>query len=119
MTSEAVRRTYEGYLRAYGDIAPSERDRLLRHSVTDDVVSINPEGESRGISALIKHIEAFQKQKPGAYFTSNKLIIHHEQFLSEWTMFSKEGSSVATAHTYGRFSQQGLITYLIGFFDPQ
>ena len=117
MTNDALQRTYNSYLDAYSDIEPVERERLLRQSVTDDVLSINPNGESHSLGNLMEHIEQFQKQRPGAYFKSNKLLAHHEQFLSEWTIYSKDGSAVATAHTYGRFNGKGLITYLIGFFQ--
>jgi hypothetical protein len=116
-STDTLQQIYNSYLGAYSDIEPTERERLLRQSVTDDVISINPEGESHGIGDLVKHIEQFQKQKPGARFKSNKLIAHHDQFLSEWTMYCKDGSAVATAHTYGRFDEKGLITYLIGFFE--
>lgn len=66
MSADNVQQTYNSYLGAYSDIAPTERERLLRQSVTDDVISINPEGESHGIGDLVKHIEQFQKQKPGS-----------------------------------------------------
>lgn len=118
MTKDNLQQTYNSYLGAYSDIEPTERERLLRQSVTDDIISVSPDGESRGFGNLVEHIEQFQKQKPGAYFMSNKLIAHRDQFLSEWTMFSKDGSPAATAHTYGRFNEQGLLTYLIGFFEP-
>jgi hypothetical protein len=116
-STDTLQQTYNSYLGAYSYIAPTERERLLRQSVAKDVISINPEGESHGISDLLKHIEQFQEQKPGAFFKGNKLIAHHDQFLSEWTMYGKDGSAVATAHTYGRFNERGLITYLIGFFE--
>jgi hypothetical protein len=66
-----------------------------------------------GFENLLEHIKQFQKQKPGATFKSNKLIVHHDQFLSGWTMYSKDGSAVATAQTCGPFNEEGLITYLI------
>jgi len=117
MSADHLQETYKSYLGAYSDVEPTEREHLLRESVTDDVISINPEGESRGIGELVKHIEQFQKQKPGAHFQSNQLLSHHDQFLAEWTMYSNDGAAVATAHTYGRFDEIGLITYLIGFFE--
>jgi hypothetical protein len=116
-STDTLQHTYSSYLGAYSDIAPTERQSLLRQSVIDDVISINPEGESYGIVDLVKHIEQFQKQRPGAHFKSNKLIAHHDQFLSEWTMYSKDGSAVATAQTYGCLNEKGIITYLIGFFE--
>jgi|SRR5450631_1435796 hypothetical protein len=117
MNQSSLQQVYASYLNAYGDIAADERERLIRQSVTNDVISINPEGESHGIDDLIKHIEQFQEQNPGAHFKSNKLIAHHGQFLSEWTMYGQDGSAVATAHTYGRSTEQGFISYLIGFFE--
>jgi hypothetical protein len=116
MPNDTLQQTCDSYLEAYNDIAANERERLLRLSVTDDIVSSNPNGESNGLVSLMEHIEQFQKQQPGASFKSSKLLAHHGQFLSEWTMFSKDGSALATAHSYGRINEQGLITYIIGFF---
>ena len=116
MTKEIFQDTYNSYLSAYGDIGSSERERVLRQCVTDDVVSILPNEENHGLIKLLQHIEQFQQKRPGSYFKSNKLSIHHAQFLAELTLYSKDGSAIATAHTYGRCNEQGLITYLIGFF---
>jgi NAD(P)-dependent dehydrogenase (short-subunit alcohol dehydrogenase family) len=87
MSADNLQQTYKSYLRAYSDVEPTEREHLLRESVTDDVISINPEGESRGIGELVKHIEQFQKQKPGAHFQSNQLLSHHDQLVDEIIKF--------------------------------
>jgi len=87
MPNDALQQTYNSYLDAYNDIAPNERERLLRLSVSDDIVSTNPNGESHGLESLMDHIAQFQKEKPGASFKSKKLLAHHGHFLSEWTMF--------------------------------
>ncbi len=116
MNNEILQQTYNFYLDAFSDIAADKRERLLRQSVTDDVVFTNPKGGGQGFVSLLEHVEQFQRQSPGASFRSNKLLAHHGQFLSEWTMYKKDGSEFATAHTYGRFNEQGLLTYLIGFF---
>ena len=92
-----VQHTYDSYLDAYRDIGPAERDRLLRQSVTAEVVSVNPNGEGLGFDNLVEHIQQFQERNPGAYFKANKLLTHYEQFLSEWTMYSKDGAVVTTA----------------------
>ena len=118
MNNKTFQQAYDRYLAAYSDIEPAERERLLRRSVSEDILSVNPEGESHGISSLLAHIEGFQKQNPGYRFESNKLISHHDQFLSEWTLHNKDNFALATAYTYGRFDEHGRITYLIGFFDP-
>lgn len=116
MSNDTLQETYNSYLNAFSDVAIDERERLLRQSVTDDVAFMNPKGSSQGFGELVAHIEQFQKQNPWGYFLNKKLIAHHGQFLSEWTMYKKDGSEFATAHTYGRFNDEGLITDLIGFF---
>jgi hypothetical protein len=51
MTNTALHR----YLAACSDIKPTQRERLLRQSVSEDIVFINPEGESHGIRDLKEH----------------------------------------------------------------
>lgn len=116
MTNDMLQLTYDSYLGAYKDITVDERVRLLRQSVTEDVLFTNPNSEGQGFDRLMEHIAEFQRQRPGASFKSNKLFSHHNQFLSDWTMYDKDGSAIAAAHSYGRVNDEGLITYLIGFF---
>ena len=116
MTIDTLRQLYNSYQDAYADIAAAERERLLRQSVTDDVVFTNPTGEGQGFGNLVEHIGQFQKQFPGAYFKTNKLLSHHGQLLSEWTMYHKDGSEFMTAHTFARFNEQGRLTHLAGFW---
>ena len=111
-----LQQLWKAYLDAYSEMATDERERLLRQSVTDDVVSTNPTGEVQGLANLMEHIRQFQQKSPGAYFNSNTLLAHHGQLLSEWTMFKKDGAKITTAHTYARLNGQGRITHLTGFF---
>jgi hypothetical protein len=117
MNKETLEKLWKSYLDVYADIPADERERLLRQSVTDDVVSTNPDGEIQGIGNLAEHIEQFQKKSPGAYLKSNKVLTNHNQLLSEWTICGKDGSEIATGHAYARFNGQGRLTHLTGFWD--
>jgi hypothetical protein len=77
-------------------------------STTDEVISINPDGESHGFGNLVEHIEQFQKQKPGAYFKSNKLIAHHDQFLMEWTSTARTARRPRPLTPMGASMSKGL-----------
>ena len=116
MTIQTVQQLWNAYQDAWADIALADRERLLRQSVTDDVVFTNPLTEGQGLSNLIQHIGQFQEQFPGAYFKSNKLLLQHGQLLAEWTMYNKDGSEFLTAHSYARFNEQGSFTHLAGFW---
>jgi len=116
MTKDAVEQIWKSYLEAYGNVSTEERKRLLRECLSDDVVSTNPGEESLGFEALVAHVEQFQQRLPGSYFKLNKLLFHHEQVLSEWTLYKSDDTALRTAHTYARFDDQGRITQLTGFF---
>lgn len=117
MNIDKIQQAWKSYLDAYGDVPATERERLLKCSVSEEVSYTNPTGEGRGLNALLEHTVNFQKQMPGAYFVSNKLITHHGELLSEWTMYREDGAAVATAHTFARINEQGLLTYMAGFFE--
>jgi predicted ester cyclase len=116
MKKDAVEQVWNAYLEAYGDVSVEERRRLLGESVSDDVVSENPGDEAHGIDALVAHVEKFQQRLPGSYFKIDSLKFHHEQVLTEWTLYKADGAVVTTAHTYGVFNDQGRLKKLIGFF---
>ena len=105
------------YQSAYGpDIAPADRERLIRQTVSDDVVFFTPFAEGQGLGNLLEHVGQFQKQNPGKHFESNGVLAHHSQILSAWTMYNKEGSEFKSGHTYARLNEQGRLTHLAGFF---
>ena len=88
----------------------------MRLSVADDVVFTSPNAGGRGFNDLMSHIADFQKQFPGAYFRSNRLLQQHGQLLSEWTMFNRDGSEFLTGHSYAQFHEAGHLTHLAGFW---
>jgi hypothetical protein len=116
MTKEVLEQIYNSYLSAYSIPDPEERARVLRHCVTDEIASVLPYEESRGLDELSHHIEQFQKKRWGSHFRSKILAVHHSQFLAELTLHGEDDQLLATAQTYGRFNERGLLTYLIGFF---
>lgn len=116
MTKEAVEQIWNAYLEAYGNVSSEERRRLLRESVSDDVHSINPGEETHGFDGLVTHVEQFQQRLPGAYFKINKLLFHHEQVLTEWTLYKSDETPLRTAYTHGVFDDQGRLKQLTGFF---
>ena len=116
MTKDTAEQIWKSYLQAYSNVSPEERRRLLELTVSDDIVSTNPGDEFTGLESLIVHVEHFQQRLPGAYFKLNKLLFHHEQALSEWTLHRSDDTPLRTAYTYGRFNDQGRMTLLTGFF---
>ena len=118
MTEERLQQLWKNYQDAWADISVPEREHLLRASVTENVVFTSPNAHGQGFHNLVTHIGEFQTQFSGAHFHSNRLLQQNGQLLSEWTMFSREGAELLTAHSYARFSDEGLLTHLAGFWKP-
>ena len=116
MTKDAVEQAWNCYLKAYGNVSTEVRRQLLTASVSADVLSTNPGDETQGLESLVAHVEQFQQRLPGSYFKINSLKFHHEQVLTDWTLYKADDTAVTTAHTYGVFNDEGRLKKLIGFF---
>src|ERR1700709_1707727 len=104
MTKDAVEQIWNAYLEAYGNVSTEERKQLLTESVSEDVLSTNPGDETQGLDSLLAPVGQFQQRLPGSYFKINSLKFHHEQVLTDWTLYKADGTALTTAHTYGVFN---------------
>jgi hypothetical protein len=117
MTTQQLQENWSCYLDAYSDVPFDERWRLLRQSVTEDVVFTGPNEDGQGFDNLLAHIGDFQEKAPGAYFRSGKLLTQHGQLLSAWTLHKKDGTVIGAGHTYAQFNEQCRLTHVAGFFE--
>ncbi len=116
MTEEKLQQLWKNYQDAWADISTDERERLLRASVTEDVIFTSPGANGRGFGDLLTHIAEFQQQFPGASFRSNQLLEQNNQLFSEWTLSDRGGSPLLTGHSYAQFDDGGHLTKLAGFW---
>ncbi|RWE85064.1 MAG: nuclear transport factor 2 family protein [Mesorhizobium sp.] len=116
MAIDSLERRWDAYLAAYGPIAAAERERLLKQSVSDDVVFTNPGGEGKTRNGLIAHIEDFQKKMPGTFFKTDKVFVHHGELLAIWSMYKSDDTKVATGYNFVRPNKDYRFSYMAGFF---
>ncbi len=112
MANEAYLKTWNIYQSAWSDLSAERRRFLLAKSVAENCVYSDPTDYCGGVNALITHIEGTQSKVPGASFRNDTLLVHHDQGLSNWTMFDGKGEVVATGTSYARFhvsSPKGLV----------
>lgn len=109
--------TWDTYQSAWAEMAPEDRRGLLARSVADDCVYSDPTSHCEGVDALIAKIEDSQVNVPGATFRNDKLVDHHDEGLSNWTMFDGNGDVFATGTSYARFGHDGRLTQMTGFFE--
>ena len=119
MTDKAKLATWTTYQAAWSDIPDEERRTLLAKSVDARCAYSDPTDSCVGVEALIARIEQSQKKMPGARFQNDKFLNHHDQGLSEWTMFDGKGAKFATGTSYARFGADGRLTQMTGFFEQE
>jgi hypothetical protein len=116
MQTETLEQHWNAYMAAFNTTADDERQRLLEHSVSDDVVFSNPGGAGKSRIDLDAHIGKFQNANPGAYFTTDKLYPQADKLLAIWSMHKPDGSRIATGYNFVRPDQDGRFSYMAGFF---
>ena len=117
MSNEAYLSTWKTYQSAWSDISPTERRKLLESSVAENCVYTDPTAEAHGLDELIAKIERSQQSNPGVSFKNDKLLDHHEQGLSHWTMFDRNGAELLKGTSYARFGDDGRLSQMTGFFE--
>lgn len=83
--------TYELYLAAWSAVSDDERKRLLRESLTDNIVFTNQQQTRHGLSDVAEHLKGFQAKMPGASFRMNNMIGWKNHALAEWQMVDAKG----------------------------
>lgn len=116
MNTNTIQETWDAYGRAWADVSAAERESLLRQTVTGDCEFASPVAEGHNRQELTSTIEAFQTQSPGATITTHTLIVHHQQLLAAWTIYSKEGTAILSGHSTASYNEQNRLTRLTGFW---
>ncbi len=118
LTEERWKTSFENYLNAFTTPSYDEQLRLLRASVSDQVVFANPGVEGSGHADVLRHIAAFQQRFPGSRFQLNWLVLQHGQALGEWTQLDERGVETVTAYSYAMFDTDGRVSRWAGFWRP-
>ena len=116
MDPHTIQRNWEAYTSAWADISSTERKQLVESSTSEDIEYSNPLVKGQGQAGILEIMREFQLQYPGARFELNSTTIHHDQLLSGWTLYAKDGSALMAGHNYARANQTGKLNYMAGFF---
>lgn len=53
---------------------------------------------------------------PGAFFSTDTIHVHHGELMAVWSMYKMDGEQVATGYNFVRPNEEGLLSYIAGFF---
>jgi SnoaL-like domain len=117
MNSEIHLKTWNAYQRAWGPVHESEREELLRLSVSEDVLYTDPSSQTHGLQELMARIAQSQAKFTGAYFENDSFSEHHDHGLFRWTMYDRDGQVFVRGTSFGRFGADGRLVQATGFFE--
>ena len=69
-----------------------------------------------GSESLVRHIEMFQSQLPGASFTITGLAMHHSYCRVDYVCVDGSGKAVLEGTDIMEFAEDGRISKIIGFY---
>ena len=110
-------KTWNAYQRAWGPVHETEREELLRSSVSDNILYTDPSSQTHGLQELMVRIAQSQQKFTGAYFRNDSFLEHHDQGLFLWTMYDKDGRPFVKGSSFGRFGTDGRLVQATGFFE--
>jgi len=117
-TNDAYLATWKAYQAAWSDVSDLERQNLLTRNVAEDCLLTDPTSQCHGHAELIARIAQTQQRFPGASFHNDTFAAHHAQALIHWTMRDGNGKAFVQGTSYVRFGEDGRLTQMTGFFDP-
>jgi hypothetical protein len=117
VNNEIHLQTWNAYQRAWGPVHETEREELLRASVSEDILYTDPSSQTRGLRELFARIGQSQQKFAGAYFKNDSFLEHHDQGFFLWTMYDVEGRIFVKGSSFGRFGADGRLVQATGFFE--
>jgi hypothetical protein len=117
MNSEIHLKTWNIHQRAWGPVHETEREELLRLSVSEDILYTDPSSQAHGLQELMARIAQSQQKFTGAHFKHDSFLEHHDLGLFRWTMYDGDGQVFVRGTSFGRFGDDGRLVQATGFFE--
>jgi hypothetical protein len=108
-------KTYETYLSAWSKIPDDERLRLLRESLSDNIVFTNPMKTRRGLAEVVEHLQAFQQRTPGGSFRLNEMLGWENHGIATWQLVDAQGQAGFYGYDVVAFDDHGCIETILLF----
>jgi hypothetical protein len=110
----------DDYFAAWNEPRSEDRLALLEHSVTADVELIHPTwGRSRGIEALMEHIEGYTAALPDTRIVlSSGLDAHNDVIRYGWEIIDHDGQRMMEGVDVVELADDGRLRRVILFHGP-
>jgi hypothetical protein len=108
-------KTYETYLSAWSAIPDDDRARLLRETLSEDIVFTNPLRTRRGLADVALHLQGFQQRSPGGSFRMNEMLGWENHGIATWQFVDVQGQPGFWGYDVLAYDGQGRIESILLF----
>lgn len=113
MTLRDIWAVYEG---AWAEADPGKRADILRRTLDERFVYVDPQIHTEGHNQLCDYIGELQKTIPGLCIITKTFAEHHDSCLVEWTLRDGNGTALADGVTFGEGDAGGLLKKVSVFY---
>jgi hypothetical protein len=107
------------YAAAWDEPGREKRKALLEASITADAVYVDPTVETRGIPALMDHIDTVAARYPGSCLQLTSAVdVHHGLGRFGWRKVLADGTELPECIDIVELADDGKLARVIGFFGP-
>jgi len=107
------------YLAAYSETDSTRRQGLIAEAFSADATVADPPLDATGRDGIDEMFAAVQSQFPNHTFRrSSGIDEHHHSARYEWELVAADTTISVAGTDFVRFSGDGLIASVVGFFGP-
>lgn len=108
---------WERYVASWNTQSPEQRHALYASCLSPACVYTDPLIVAKGWEELARYALDFQRQFPGATFTTERFFSHHGQSAARWTLRDGRGAALGDGVSFAEYDERGMLVKMTGFFD--
>jgi hypothetical protein len=111
--------TIDRYCEAWSLDDPAHRASALAQVWADGGSYCDPTVHTLGAAALLDHIAAILKRRPGSRVVRTSVLDHHHDVARfSWAAVAADGTVLRQGVDFAMFDGSGRIAQVVGFFGP-
>ncbi len=117
--TDPITNTIDGYLAAYSEPDATRRRATIAEVFATDATVADPPLDAAGHDGIDEMFAAVQSQFADHTFRrSSGVDEHHDAARYEWELIAADGTISVAGTDFARFTDNGLISSIVGFFGP-
>lgn len=110
-------KTWETYTSSWQIESPDAKKALFEQCLNFECEYNDPLVKTKGWDELLVYMHDFHEKIPGGHFVTTYFLSHNNQSIAKWIMKSGNGAVMGEGISYGKYSSEGVLVSMTGFFE--